>query len=140
MPTLGDGDRVIVSVNGQSSRSGDLVITTSEEHSEDYLVKRRGQDRGGEIILLSDDLLHNNPLTFPSDKVEIRGPVIQVTRTPTRRSPLVRYFRAHPDEYAAALARVESLAQLDDALHQGGAASGRQVHQAPTGEAAGAPA
>jgi SOS-response transcriptional repressor LexA len=86
-PTLWDGDLVVVSVNGQSWRNGDLVIAEIEEHSEDYLVKRLGQDRGGEITLLSDNFLHYDPLTFPSEKVEIRGSVVRVVRTPTRQSP-----------------------------------------------------
>lgn len=86
-PTLWEGDLVVTAVgDGNQWHRGDLVVAEIEEFSEDYLVKRLGQETRDQITLISDNFLHYEPLTLPRAQVEIRGVVLRVLRTPPRRA------------------------------------------------------
>lgn len=85
-PTLFDGDLVVMTPHGAPA-NGDLVVAEIQGSGQDYQVKRLGQATRQETILISDNFLHFPPQSHPADQVNIRGRVIRVIRTPSRRSP-----------------------------------------------------
>lgn len=85
-PTLFDGDLVVMTPHGAPA-NGDLVVAEIRGSGQDYQVKRLGQASRKETILVSDNFLHFPPTAHPADEINIRGRVIRVIRTPSRRSP-----------------------------------------------------
>lgn len=85
-PTLFDGDLVVMSPHGTPA-NGDLVVAEIQGSGQDYQVKRLGQATRQETILISDNFLHFPPQSYPATHAQIRGRVIRVIRTPSRRSP-----------------------------------------------------
>lgn len=113
-PFLFPGDFVVMTPHG-TWRTGDLIVAEIKGAAESYHVKRLGQEHNGTITLVSDNFLEYEPLTLPREKVDIRGRVVRVVRTPDRKSP----FR-HGEAYLAEFYRnaviqdiVEMLPRLD---------------------------
>lgn len=85
-PTLFDGDLVVMTPHGTPA-NGDLVVAEIQGSGQDYQVKRLGQATRQETTLISDNFLHFPPMSYPAGQAHIRGRVIRVIRTPSRRSP-----------------------------------------------------
>lgn len=84
-PTLLDGDRVVASL-GATCEPGDLVVVEIGERSGEYQIKRLGRRRGKEVTIISDNFLRYEPQVFANGEAHLRGRVVRVVRTPTRRS------------------------------------------------------
>lgn len=85
-PTLFDGDKVIMT-SDSTWGAGDLVVAEIRGSGAEYQIKRLGQVTRKETVLISDNFLYYPPETYPADQMNIRGKVIRVIRTPSRRSP-----------------------------------------------------
>jgi len=98
-PTLFCDDLVIISPQDEN-RNDELVVVEIEGAAEDYCVRRLAQESNEGITLLCDNLLQYPPVILPREKVEIRGGVIKVIRSPQSKphrvdeDGLVEFYRS----------------------------------------------
>ena len=102
-PTLYDGDHVLMSPNA-SWNEGDVVVAEVADAGEEYVIKRLGRsDDEDAVMLVSDNFLRYPPRLYSKREVEIRGRVLRVIRTPSRRAAQflgnVEFAEVHRSEY-----------------------------------------
>ncbi|MEW6755294.1 MAG: LexA family transcriptional regulator [Candidatus Latescibacterota bacterium] len=85
-PTLFQKDRVVMSPGGRWAQ-GDLVVAEIQDSAQSYEVRRLGACTREEITLIADNFLDFAPVTLPVGRVAVRGVVVRVVRTPSRRAP-----------------------------------------------------
>ena len=85
-PTLFDGDHVLMSPNA-TWYEGDVVVAEVADGPEEFVIKRLGRmdDDDDGVMLVSDNFLRYPPRLYGKREVAIRGRVLRVIRTPSRR-------------------------------------------------------
>lgn len=119
-PTLYPDDHVIVSPNAAWD-AGDMVVVEIDDYNEDYLVKRLGPTVGDRVMLFSDNWICYEPMEVEVDRTNVRGRVLGIYRTPSRRQDPQMYGDAGIVEYhrdPAVQKIIELLPTLDEGHRQ----------------------
>ena len=103
-PTLYDGDHVLMSPNS-TWNEGDVIVAEVSDSPEEFVIKRLGRsdDDDDGVMLVSDNFLRYPPRIYGKREVAIRGRVLRVIRTPSRREARflgnVEFAEVHRSEY-----------------------------------------
>ena len=90
-PLLYPGDFILVSPN-VAWDLGDLVVVEIDDYEENFLIKRLGRTEKGKVILHSDNFIAYSPIRESVDRVNVRGRVLHIHRTPSRHQADSRKF------------------------------------------------